>query len=557
MRIAVIDRDRCHPKKCNYLCVSVCPLVKTGTPTITVEEGKVFIDENTCIGCGICVKKCPFKAITIVNLPEAVGTPVHSYGRNGFRLFGLPYPGEGVVGILGPNGTGKTTALRILSGELVPNLGRENTTWEDVIRFFRGKEIQGYLERLREGKVRVSVKPQNVELIPHLYGEKKVSELVARDTLEAFGLKHLENRKVKHLSGGELQMLAIAAAYSKKADLYFYDEPSSYLDIKKRFEVAAKIKRNYTLVVEHDLAVLDYLSDQVFIVYGKPGAYGIFSGIKSVRNGINEYIEGYLREENVRIREKEIRFEGGVEESGGRVVMEYGRIKKKLGEFELEVEPGDVREGEVIGIIGENGIGKTTFVRLLSGEIEPDEGEVEEVRVSVKPQYLFKRMEGTLEEHLEDKDLARELDVEHLMDRDLSTLSGGELQRAAIAICLSKKADVYFLDEPSAFLDVEQRIRAAAVIRRRIAETGASGFVVEHDFLFLHHVSSRVIRFSGTPGRRGRAHSPQGLREGLNEFLKELGITFRRDPQSGRPRANKPGSQRDREQRKKGVYYMG
>lgn len=112
MRIAVINRDRCQPRKCSKECEYFCPPVRTGDETIVFAEGKPLITENPWQGCGICVRKCPFAAITITNLPEEMEDPVHRYGSNGFALYGLPVPAEGrVTGLLGPNGIGKSTAV--------------------------------------------------------------------------------------------------------------------------------------------------------------------------------------------------------------------------------------------------------------------------------------------------------------------------------------------------------------------------------------------------------------------------------------------------------------
>ena len=123
MRIAIINRDRCQPRKCSKECEYFCPPVRTGDETIVFADGKPLITENLCVGCGICVRKCPFGAITITNLPEEMEDPVHRYGQNGFALYGLPVPIEGrVTGLLGPNGIGKSTAISILSGILRPNL---------------------------------------------------------------------------------------------------------------------------------------------------------------------------------------------------------------------------------------------------------------------------------------------------------------------------------------------------------------------------------------------------------------------------------------------------
>jgi len=169
MRIAVINRDRCQPKKCSKECEYFCPPVRTGDETIVFVDNKPVIVENLCVGCGICVRKCPFGAITITNLPEELEDPVHRYGQNGFALYGLPVPMTGkVTGLLGSNGIGKSTAVSILSGILKPNLGK-NATWDEVLARFAGSALGDYLRAVAEKGVKTSYKPQYVDRIPKSY----------------------------------------------------------------------------------------------------------------------------------------------------------------------------------------------------------------------------------------------------------------------------------------------------------------------------------------------------------------------------------------------------
>ena len=602
LRLAVIDYDVCKPRKCSYECISVCPVNKSGRGVAIdadmAARGKPVIYEDACIGCALCVKACPFDAIYIVNLPQELEEEaVHRYGVNGFKLFRLPIPREGqVVGLLGRNGTGKTTAIRILSGEVKPNLGRvegPEPGWDEIIRRFRGSELQTYFKQLSEGKLRTAHKIQYVELVPRRL-KGRVRDLLARadekgvylDLASEIGLDKVLDRDVRHLSGGELQKMLIVATLSKDANVYIFDEPSSYLDIRERMRVSKIISRaarpgTYVVVVEHDLSVLDYLSDNIHILYGEPGAYGIVSKPYSSREGINIFLEGYLPAENIRLRKEPIKFRKPAEvgldakPSGGpRRIVGWTSLKVELQGFTLEAEEGELSGGEIVGVAGPNGIGKTTFVKTLAGVLKPSEGAVypyvEGLRVSYKPQYISPEAlpDATVFEVLKAAnpaavvpgswlylELVKKLRLDRMMDRKARTLSGGELQRLAIAVALSREADIYLLDEPSAYLDVEERVNVARIIRRVIETREAAALVVEHDLMILDYVSDRISLVSGEPGVYGRVNTPRPVKAGMNLLLQELGVTVRKDDQTGRPRINKEGSYLDRMQRARKLFY--
>lgn len=586
MRIAVLNKDKCQPRQCSKECYKYCPRVRTGDETILFgeDDGKAIITESLCSGCGICVKKCQFDAIMIIGLPESLEYPTHRYGQNGFALYGLPVPQQGkVTGILGPNGIGKSTAVQILSGALIPNFGEEEADWGKVLEHYSGTALGDYFKLASSGNLKVSQKPQYVDLIPKAF-KGKTSDLLNKantsgrldNVIERLEMKDIMDRDIGALSGGELQKVAIAACIVKEADFYFFDEISSYLDIYQRINAArliqdlAKDLNKSVMVVEHDLAILDMLADTVHIAYGTPAGYGVMTMPKSVRVGINQYIKGYLPEENMRIRDEAIRFETHPPKDGAdvRTILSYDSFTKNFGDvFSLEAKGGSVKEGEVLGIVGPNGTGKSTFVKILAGEIEPDTGEVGiDVKISYKPQYIKADAEIRVRDLLmevADKfgtgyyetEIARPLRLDKLYDSYLTDLSGGELQRVAIAACLSREADFYILDEPSAHLDVEQRAIATRVITRFAESNSKTAMVVDHDIYMIDMISQRLIVFEGEPSKSGIANAPMNMKNGMNKFLSNLDITFRRDEETKRPRVNNNMSLLDREQKEKGEYY--
>ncbi len=582
-RIAVIDYDKCQPNECgNFLCIRMCPVNRNNKECIIQNKEKELpeISEELCIGCNICVVKCPFNAISIVNKPSELDFPIHQFGKNAFRIYNLPFPKESsVIGLIGRNGIGKSTVLKILSKEITPNLGnlKEKPSIEKVIEKFKGKELMNFFNKVKENP-KLSLKPQRIELLPKkVKGKvidllKKIDERKKLNELtELLDLNEIMDKNIETLSGGELQRIAIAAASMKQADYYFFDEPSSFLDIKQRLKMAKAVNSlsesaKSVMLIEHDLALLDYLSEYIHIFYGSPGVYGVVSSVKSSKNGINEFLNGFLKDENIKFREKELSFEVKPPSQSvkTKTVFEYPEIKKKFSGFELTISAGNLRQGEVIGIIGGNALGKTTFARILAGEVKPDNTKLNfNLKVSFKPQQLTSEKMTVNElfslpevnKEVFNSEFRKKLAIESLMEMQLENLSGGELQKVAVAFCLSKEADIYLLDEPSAFVDIEDRLKIAEVIRSIIEKKGKTALVIDHDVLFIDYISDRLIVFEGTPSVSGKGNIPSEMHEGMNLFLEKMNISMRRDPETGRPRVNKLNSIKDKEQKQKNEYY--
>jgi ATP-binding cassette subfamily E protein 1 len=594
-RIAIVNPEKCKPSKCRQECKKSCPVVRMGKFCIEVtpKDKLAFISEELCIGCNICVKKCPFEAVTIINLPKNLNSNMtHRYSANSFKLHRLPSPRAGqVLGLVGTNGIGKSTALKILAGKMKPNLGQfaSPPDWQDILNHFRGSELQNYFTKILEDDIKAIIKPQYVDHIPKAVKGKVVDILKNKDerdviaaTLDILDLHPVSDREVDKLSGGELQRFAIGVVIVQKADVYMFDEPSSYLDVMQRLKAARAIRSlleqgSYVIVVEHDLSVLDYLSDFICCLYGVPGAYGVVTLPFSVREGINIFLAGFIPTENLRFRQTSLTFKVAEtadqrEDSseGTTATHQWPAMTKKLGEFQLNIEAGSFSTSEIVVMLGQNGTGKTTFIKMLAGISKPD-GETEGpplLNVSYKPQTISPKFEGTVRMLLHKKirdasihpqfisDVMKPMLIDPLLDQEVKFLSGGELQRVALVIALGTPADIYLIDEPSAYLDSEQRITAAKVIKRFIMHAKKTGFIVEHDFIMATYLADRVVVYEGTPSVNCTATTPQPLLSGMNKFLTSLEVTFRRDPENYRPRINKLDSVKDVEQKSSGQYFF-
>ncbi|MFT4892801.1 MAG: ATP-binding cassette subfamily E protein 1 [Candidatus Nanohaloarchaea archaeon] len=585
--IVAIDQDKIEPDLARETVINFDPLNRAG------KEGGFYLDENEELHIDdedvmeahkMAINKYPYdNAITMIQLPFEEGDKVHQFSENSFRLYGLPVPDEGrSIGLIGENGIGKSVSLKILTGEIKPNFGdwKESPDWDEIVRHYRGTGLQNHFEALKKDEIDSAYKPQQVEKLPEVYSGK-VRELLRKsaeneDEMEEIASKldiaQLLDREIENLSGGELQRTAIASTLLKDKDIYMFDEPSSFLDVKQRLnsgrEIVKLAEDNSVMTVEHDLATLDLIASGIHIFYGEPGGYGMVSDTLSTKEGINNYLDGYLPSQNVQFRKNSIEFDrtkrSQVEQH--ETVLEFPDFSKDFGkgEFELETEAGELHEEEILAIFGENGLGKTVFAKMLAGAINSDEGDSPDVSISYKPQYL-EAQDETVEEALSkhtnvnskrfENRIAEPLGLEKLYENNLNDLSGGELQRVGIAICLSKNADIYLLDEPSAYLDVEARVELGRTLKRFARKTEKPLMVIDHDLLMLDYIADRGMVFRGEPGVKGESTEPMKIGDAIDLFLQEVDLTFRKDPDTGRPRANKPGSQKDQEQREKGEFY--
>ncbi|MHA2365262.1 MAG: ribosome biogenesis/translation initiation ATPase RLI [Candidatus Hodarchaeales archaeon] len=605
-RLVVVLQPKCSPSVCNYECISSCPVNKKSTKkrpiwaikARDITKGfapKAIINENRCLHerCGICINACPINAITTINIPEQTEDekPVHKYEDSLFSLYRIPNLSRTrVTGLLGRNAIGKSTVIEILAGRIKPNGGIPNghNIWLEEL------SVPGLARHLIDTysqKNNIGFKRQNLRYMLE-FDPKTVGDVLTEISTKPIGygsdelewlknyleLEGIWNKKPGILSGGELQRFAVAYTFLQKNDVYLVDEPCTFLDVKQRL----KLRKIFTdrisnqtpvFVVEHDLAVLDYLTDNICVLFGEPHVFGVVSRALGTKKGINSFLDGFLKEENISFRKRRISFKKVARERDWEKStipkLEYGEYAEKLGQFILNVQPGSLYRGEVLCGLGENGLGKTTFARALPNILahHVTSADYEYGIVSVKPQQISRQFEGTVDEFLTNKTnrylrnptdklhLLKPLGVWRLLNKPIKELSGGELQRVFIGAALGKNADIYVLDEPSAFLDSMERMKITSVIRNLASKKKCPIIVIEHDLQVVDAISDRVLLFMGKPGIKGTTKGPFLKREGMNAFLKELNITFRRDPDTGRARINKENSRLDRDQRAIGEYY--
>ena len=633
-RILVLDNDKLKPNsegwhflrrlvgKCERNCIEIVQQ-QDGESDSTKQVFR--ISEDACPKCTTRAKQCP--GVKIVNLPSNLATDTtHRYGPNSFKLHGLPMPRPGnVLGLVGGNGLGKSTALKILAGAIKPNLGEtsatKSPTWDEIVRYYRGSDLQNYFKHMVNGDLRCATKPQLGQSFVQRYAGQTVQTVLQESSpdhsqrgedvtlrlVQQLGLSHLLDRQVQELSGGERQRLAVCLCAMSNADVYLFDEPTSFLDVKQRLVVAEVIRdivgdgtaesyKKYVVVVEHDLTILDYISDYVCCLYGEPGVYGVVSQRSTTANGINQFINGYIKGENLRFRAEPLSYHLPADDDDQACIMDdksivehrYPNMSKTFfnganePSFTLRVEAGGFRDGEIVGLLAQNGAGKTTFADLIASHVADskppsqsgdDAVSKKRMTVSYKRQHLprfFGAYKGTVEKFLDDYMqwgqanrlfsviVKKPLKIDSIKDLPVRSLSTGELQRLSICLCLGTPAQLYLIDEPSAFLDSEQRLVVAKVIKRWIvSHLNMPAFVIEHDMVMASTLYDRVIVYTGVPGVECTAAKPTLPSTGLNAFLRQLDVTIcsSRNTVSNRPRINKRGSRRDREQKASGNYF--
>lgn len=389
------------------------------------------------------------------------------------------------------------------------------------------------------------------------------SEITGILSSMAFG-EEFYDKKISSLSGGERTRLALAALLLEKPDLLLLDEPTNHLDIGtlKWLEQYLSSYKGTIMIVSHDRYFLDRTVNRIFEVenhkvYCYDGNYTAFAAKKSQRRESelraynNQQREIARQEEMIRrmkqhnteklvkraqSREKRLehverltRPEGEMGrmkihfkqnfQSGNDVIMaeglakEFGRGADRKRLFENAAL--DIKRGERICIVGPNGVGKTTLLRMIMGELAPTEGRLK-VGHNVtfgyydQGQLLLNENNTVLEELKESYRLYTDTEMRSILGRFLfrgddvfltvGSLSGGEKARLSLLKMMLSGANTLILDEPTNHLDIDSK----EVFEEALLEFPGTAIVVSHDRYFLQRIPTRILELT---------------REGINEYL--------------------------------------
>ncbi|KAH0886923.1 hypothetical protein HID58_063019 [Brassica napus] len=495
------------------------------------------------------------RQVTNVANDVPLDIPTHRYGPGSFDIHGLPnlYLGT-VVGLLGGKSTGKTTCLKILAGQLKPNLGRfeDPPEWDEIIDHFDTEHIRTYLTRLQTNTLNVALKSQDLTVYrssltvrTSLEESKGTGFDSMEELIEDLDMTSMLDTCVTDLSDAELQRFAIASTIVQMADVYLFDEPTIFLDARQKYQVARVILSvvkpdRYVCITDNDMSVLDLVCDHI-----------LYTG--------EETTSGEVHLDHYPLTLEELS-----EEIVTPPTYRYPEtVVKGFGTFSLHVMGGDLRSSEITVVLGNMHTGKTLFLEWLNRiSVGQDFSHKDQKMIKCENRHdtvathLYRLIRFSSLDRVFQELVLKPLGIVKILDKRIKEVSQSTLQKIAIATCLGQEgARVFLLDEPSIHLDARERVIAAQTIKRFIAYSRKAALVVEQDFMMATYLADRVIVVQGEPGVQSTVNSPVLMSNGVNQYLSDLNITCRTNRFTSLARMNKPRSVEDEEQKTGGHFF--
>lgn len=440
----------------------------------------------------------------------------------------LQVEGGRFVLLCGRSGSGKSTIIKLINS-LIPNYYENGKLQGDVfVEQMNTQESKVYeisrvvssvFQNPRTQFFNVNTTSEILFYLENRGFDRSYMKERLKETAKLFKIEDLLNRDIFELSGGEKQIIAIAAAYASGTQIIVLDEPSSNLDEQRTREIGEILKKlkeaGKTIIIsEHRFYYIKALIDDVYYLDGgqiknKFSRDEFFALDSATRKGMG------LRSihfEPLRVTDNHIH-QGRKE-----LVIEKILCKFKDQNRCLAIEDRHFEYGKVIGIYGYNGVGKSTLIRLLMGLEKANEvsirigGKITSARKRLKESYLVMQdvnyqlftdsvdtecSIGKLEERTEQDVLKvlEKLNLLELKDRHPMSLSGGEKQRVAIASAILSGASIICFDEPTSGMDYDNMMRISDLIKQTIHEDMII-FMISHDNEFLNRTADEIFDLS-------------------------------------------------------------